>query len=385
MATVEACRAALGAPVTPPELPVEAGLGPFWYAGRSSIDLYWRRLRLHLTLRSVLLQNAVRNGIVLAAARLVAGAFDLSHGFWVLLATLSLMRTSAPDTRTTLRPAFLGTLAGALVGGLVITAVGPDRDVYAALTPLVLVAAFTAGPLLGVAWGQGCFALVVSFLFMQIAPATWHLAEARFVDVLVGGVTGAVAGLLAWPRGGGGELRRSVSTFLHCGSIAIRATAADLVGEGARGVAGATATDLAARGALQLAEASYIQYHTERPDPNLRGPVIQNAMGLGRFMVRGGEFLRLRYRDPPSEHLPATGLVTATAADASSVAERWSHVLTGDEPPPEPPSVPPLSAELDRLMDLLADGSVDRDVLRVADVEGWLAAALEYGRVIPAA
>ncbi len=47
-------------------------------------------------------------------ARYLAGRFDLSHGFWVLLATLTLMRTTAAATRSALWPAFLGTVAGAL-------------------------------------------------------------------------------------------------------------------------------------------------------------------------------------------------------------------------------------------------------------------------------
>ena len=37
--------------------------------------------------RSVFFQNAVRLAVGLAAARLVAGLLDLSHGFWMLLAT----------------------------------------------------------------------------------------------------------------------------------------------------------------------------------------------------------------------------------------------------------------------------------------------------------
>ena len=66
----------------------------------------------HFTPRSVYFQNAVRLALGLAAARLAADLLDLSHGFWVLLATLSLMRTSAVASGLALIPAFLGTLAG---------------------------------------------------------------------------------------------------------------------------------------------------------------------------------------------------------------------------------------------------------------------------------
>ena len=67
---------------------------PFWYSARSTPWLWFRRFRGHFTPRSVFFQNAVRLAVGLAAARLVAGLLDLSHGFWMLLATLTLMRTS---------------------------------------------------------------------------------------------------------------------------------------------------------------------------------------------------------------------------------------------------------------------------------------------------
>ena len=51
-----------------------------------------------------LFQNAIRLAVGLAAARLVAGELDLSHGFWMPLATLTLMRTSVATTRAAVVP-----------------------------------------------------------------------------------------------------------------------------------------------------------------------------------------------------------------------------------------------------------------------------------------
>ena len=81
----------LGAP--PPE-PTDTP-STLWFLHATRAELVRQRLRAHLTPRSVYLQNAVRLALGLAAARVVAGVLDLAHGFWVLLATLSLMRTSA--------------------------------------------------------------------------------------------------------------------------------------------------------------------------------------------------------------------------------------------------------------------------------------------------
>ncbi|MGN5377590.1 FUSC family protein [Streptomyces lasalocidi] len=60
-------------------------------------------------------QNAVRIALALTAARLVAGVDTLPHGFWAMLATLSLTRTTMGETWSTIRAALVGTLAGALV------------------------------------------------------------------------------------------------------------------------------------------------------------------------------------------------------------------------------------------------------------------------------
>ncbi len=97
-----------------------------WYLRASRTQLWWRRLRSHITPRSVYLQNAVRLAVGLAVARTVAGVFELSHGFWVLLATLSLMRTSAAASRAALVPAFLGTIVGAIVAGGLLAVIGGD-------------------------------------------------------------------------------------------------------------------------------------------------------------------------------------------------------------------------------------------------------------------
>ncbi|HEY9350081.1 MAG TPA: hypothetical protein VIP75_05245, partial [Acidothermales bacterium] len=54
-----------------------------------------------------------------------------------------------------------------------------------------------AGSVLGPAGGQFFFTLAVAALFIQVAPADWRLAEARLLDVVLGGVVGSIVGVLA--------------------------------------------------------------------------------------------------------------------------------------------------------------------------------------------
>ena len=58
------------------------------------------------------------------------------------------------------------------------------------------------------------FTLLVAMLFAQMAPVSWRLAEVRILDVVLGGLLGAVVGLLVWPRGATGEMRRTAEATL---------------------------------------------------------------------------------------------------------------------------------------------------------------------------
>ncbi|GHB48240.1 hypothetical protein GCM10010377_43900 [Streptomyces viridiviolaceus] len=244
----------------------------FWYAEPSPARLWLVRLSGNLTLRSVVLQNAVRTALGLAVARLVAGSLDLAHGFWVLLAVLTLGRTTAVATWTVVRSAAVGTLAGAVAAGLLLTGAGDATDVYAYLLVPLMVVAFTVGPLGGPAWAQGTFTLVVSTAFAQLAPESWRLAEVRVIDVLTGSAIGLLCGLLAWPAGARAEVRRSIAELLRAVAPLIPLTvAAALAPEDPelRHRVGEKSVWLI-RHRLRIAEAAYAQFRME-PSPRRGG------------------------------------------------------------------------------------------------------------------
>jgi uncharacterized membrane protein YccC len=202
---------------------------PYAYAG--PVRRYWRQFAMHLTPRSVYFQQAIRVAVALAAGRLLAGVLNLQHGFWVLLATLTLLRSRAVDTRIALRPAAIGTVTGALAAAGLLFVVGNQQDVYAALLPPVLVLAVAAGSVVGLGWGQAMFTVAITLVFSQVAAPKVGLAEVRVDDVLLGAAIGMAAGLLAWPRGAGGELRRATARLLSSGGDLVRQTAGLLTAE----------------------------------------------------------------------------------------------------------------------------------------------------------
>ena len=313
---VTAIRIAAGAPIGPDATPPGAQPGLFWYAYPPAAWLYWRRLKEHLTPRSVYFQGALRLAIALAAARYLAGALDLSHGFWVLLTTLTLMRTSAADTRSALRPALVGTLIGALVAAAALIVVAEPR-VFVFVLPVVMLVGLAAGPLLGFGWAQGLFTIVIALVFAQIAPADWRLAATRVLDVAVGAAIGVLIGIFAWPRGGSGELHRSVANYLSACADVVRESVAVL----AEGAAPGNALPRA-RALGQLAEASYSLYQSERHSPAHLD--WQATIAAGHHAVRGAEAL-LR-SGAVGRMLDCTAPLATTAAD---VASRFEIVAEG--------------------------------------------------------
>ncbi|MFJ3788557.1 FUSC family protein [Kitasatospora sp. NPDC090091] len=321
-------RTARHAPPPPDDTPPDERPGPFWYAHEPAPMLWWHRIGGNLTPRSVYFRNALRTAGALSAARLVAGALDLSHGFWVLLATLTLMRTSAADTRMTLRPALLGTAGGAVVTAVLLIAVGEHPVFYAAALPPVMLFAFTVGPVLGLAWAQGTFTVVVAMVFTQLAPAGWRLAEARLVNVATGATIGILAGLCAWPKGGGHDLRRRSAELLDQSAAALRETVAVLTGTGP-----AQGALRRARHSALLTEALYAQYRSERHDPAEDGPNWQAAVRTGQHTVRRAEPLLVRI--PPGGAATGPEGAAALVGRADQVAaafRRQGAALRGRAP-----------------------------------------------------
>jgi uncharacterized membrane protein YccC len=335
-----------------PTLP-SARPGQFWYAYRRTPALYWHRLRENLTPRSVAFQGALRLAAALALARLLAGELDLSHGFWVLLTILTVLRTSAAETRSALRPALIGTVAGSVVAALLLIG-GIDPTVFAVALPIVLLVGFAAGPLLGLGWAQALFTLVITFVFAQVTPVDWRLAEARVLDVLLGAAVGVLIGLFAWPRGGGGELHRAASAFLAAAAGVVRETVAVMANGRPPGAAMP-----AARLSGQLADASFALYQSERHPPASLD--WQATLLAGHHAVRGAEALVRSC--PAGGLLPCVEPLSALAAD---VAGRYADASAAvAEHGALPTAAPPLTG-LDWPTDL------GQDLYVVADLRTWL-------------
>src|SRR6478736_4027507 len=158
-------------------------------------------LTRHASFRSVWFLNSLRGSLALAAAVLVADISGVQHGFWVVLGTLSVLRTNAASTESTALRALGGTMLGFVLGALLLLGIGTSpAALWTALPIAVAVAAYAPGAL-PFTIGQAAFTIVVLVLFNLLAPAGWTVGLLRIEDVAIGCLVSLLVGVLFWPRG----------------------------------------------------------------------------------------------------------------------------------------------------------------------------------------
>jgi len=155
----------------------------------------------HASIRSVWFRSSARGAVALALAVAVADLTAVQHGFWVVLGTLSVLRTNAAATGATVMRALTGTVVGFAVGAALMLAIGTDHSTLWVVLPIaVLIAAYTPGTA-PFAVGQAAFTVTVIVLFNLLAPAGWRVGLVRIQDVVLGCAVSLVVGALFWPRG----------------------------------------------------------------------------------------------------------------------------------------------------------------------------------------
>jgi len=199
---------------------------------RSRLGAARRLARAHATMRSVWLRNSLRGALGLALAVLIGQLADLQHGFWVVLGTLSVLRSSALATSSTIGLALLGTFGGIVIGGLLVVGVDSDPTALWILLPFATALAAYTPRAVSFAAGQAGFSVVVLILFNLIDPSGWQVGLLRIEDVAVGAGISLMVGLLLWPRGAVTVLRRAFgAAYVSAAAFLEGAIAALLAGE----------------------------------------------------------------------------------------------------------------------------------------------------------
>jgi uncharacterized membrane protein YccC len=216
----------------------------------------------HLAPGAVWFRNSVRAGAALALSVLIAKISGIEHAFWVVLATLTVLRSNVATTGTTVVSAVIGTLAGFLLASAATLAIGTHAPLMWAALPLAVFLAAYAPAAISLGAGQAMFALLVVLLFNLMVPDGWHTGAVRLEAVTVGALAALAASLIMWPKGAAAVLRAEAALHVRAASELTRSSFAFLLGTGdAARVESAKEECLRAR---QRAEEALAAYSGER-------------------------------------------------------------------------------------------------------------------------
>jgi uncharacterized membrane protein YccC len=236
-----------------------------------------RLVRSHASLGSVWLRNSLRGAAGLALAVLVARLADTQNGFWVVLGTLSVLRSSALATGATVLEAIAGTVVGIVIGGLIVLAIGSHTAVLWVLLPFAVLLAAYSPRAISFAAGQAGFTTAIVILFNLISPVGWSVGVVRIEDVAIGCAVSLLAGLLLWPRGAAEILREALGNAYLLAARYLDLTISSLLGAVGPERVGGGARD-ASEAALRLDE-TVREYLAERS--SARGDVESLARLVG--------------------------------------------------------------------------------------------------------
>ncbi len=215
---VELARQSLGAGVEPlPDLPAlpERSWGTI--------------VRAHASFGSPWFRSALRSGVGLGIAIFLVQAFGVSHGFWVLLGVLSVLRTDAASTRKFAWQAVVGTVLGVVLAVLVLAITDPYEILLWLLMPLVVVLCAWGPVALGYISGQAAFSAFVMIVLGIIDwPPDLTLGLLRIENVAIGAVVAVVVGLVLWPGGALKLLHQAVAVALREASACLTLTVESL-------------------------------------------------------------------------------------------------------------------------------------------------------------
>jgi uncharacterized membrane protein YccC len=258
------------------------------------------RAGAHLDRHSAALQSSVRAAVGLAAAVLVADYSGVQHSFWIVLGTLSVLWSNALTTGQTAVRGLLGTLAGFVVGGVLVEVIGTNTALLWCVLPVAIFCAGLAPAAISFAAGQAGFTVTLLILFNIISPAGWQVGLVRVEDIAIGCAISLVVGVMFWPRGAAAALSDALAE-------AYLDSAAYL------------------RSAVAVAAA-----HCDRQAPTVAAPVAE-AMRAAAAARRLDDAFRGFLAEKGTKHLPlasVTTMVTGVAGlrlSADAVVSLWNR------------------------------------------------------------
>jgi uncharacterized membrane protein YccC len=209
---------------------------PHWRAPRAGAGPWLGRvaatLRTHLRPTSVWFRNSLRAALALGLAVLLTRITRVEHSFWVVLGTLSVLRSNALGTGRTALLAIGGTVVGFVVAAVLTLAIGTSTVALWVTLPIVAFLAAYVPTAVSFLVGQAAFTLFVVALFDLLQPQGWRLGLVRLEDIALGVGVSIVVAVLLWPRGARGQLGSALAALYRADAALLEAAFGYLLGDG---------------------------------------------------------------------------------------------------------------------------------------------------------
>jgi uncharacterized membrane protein YccC len=292
--------------------------------GESTAQNLGHRVRSHLSFRSIWFRNAVRGAVGLALAVGVVELTAVQHGFWVVLGTISVLRSNAFGTGVTALRAIGGTAIGVVVGSAIMIGVADHTVLLWVLLPIAVLIAGTAPSMISFVAGQAGFTLVIVILFNIIAPVGWRVGLTRIEDVALGCGVSVVVGFLFWPRGATAALGRALSDAFAANS-AYLSDAVERLTTTSQSV-DISASERDSHGAYLLLDDAFRQFVTERGAKVVPLDTVASLFTGANRLRLGAYTLGTLRLDPPTQGLgeiEEVKVAEAVLRDSYAATHQW--------------------------------------------------------------
>jgi uncharacterized membrane protein YccC len=290
---------------------------------------------------SVWLQNSIRGALGLGLAVGIAELTGAQHSFWVVLGALSVLRSNALSTGSTVLRALSGTLVGFAVGAALVLGIGTSTPILWAILPFAVLLAAFAPEAISFAAGQAGFTVVLLILFNIIAPEGWEVGLVRLEDVALGCAASLVVGVLLWPRGAAAAIDTALGEAYRLGAAYLDSAVSYALGS-ARAPSGELRSMLAAGRRLDDALRQYLAERGAKSVP--LSDLTMAANGAIRLRLAGQAIAALRQEEhnynAGEDHLASS--TTLVQDEAAAVRDWYAAVGDALDPhrrgawPPEP-------------------------------------------------
>ncbi|MEI6624043.1 MAG: FUSC family protein, partial [Actinomycetes bacterium] len=157
-------------------------------------------LRANLRPQSLLFRDASRFAVAVAVGALVAGGIELVHGWWIALTVVIVLKSGIGDTLDRVALRIVGTVAGAVVAGVLTSVLLGRSVVLAACATVFLVLMVSLNRISYFYWVAFMTPFLLLTLGLNGGLTGWDLALWRTVDTLIGSAIALAAALLLWPN-----------------------------------------------------------------------------------------------------------------------------------------------------------------------------------------